>query len=64
MHQIHPDFPAPYTLVIVELDDAPEVRLVGRLEGEPQLTPGMPMQVWFEKLGEGPTLPQWKPAEE
>ena len=60
MHQIHPDYPAPYTLVVVELDDAPEVRLMGRLDGEPALADGMPMQVWFEKLGDGPTLPQWK----
>jgi hypothetical protein len=37
---------------------------MGRLQGEPELTAGMPMQVWFEQLGEGgPTLPQWKPAE-
>ena len=62
MHQIHPDYPAPYTLVVVELDEAPEVRLVGRLDGEPELQAGMPMQVWFERLGDGPTLPQWKPA--
>ncbi len=62
MHQIHPDYPAPYTLVVVELDDAPEVRLMGRLDGEPELAAGQPMQVWFEKLGEGPTLPQWKPG--
>ncbi|WP_082765707.1 MULTISPECIES: Zn-ribbon domain-containing OB-fold protein [unclassified Phenylobacterium] len=62
MHQIHPDYPAPYTLVVVELDEAPEVRLVGRLDGEPDLTAGQPMEVWFETLGDGPTLPQWKPA--
>ena len=61
-HQIHPGFPAPYTVVVVELDDAPEVRLMGRLDGEPELTAGMPMQVWFEHTPEGPTLPQWRPA--
>ena len=61
-HQIHPDFPAPYTLVVVELDDAPEVRLMGRLDGAPELAPEMPMEVWFERLGEGPVLPQWRPA--
>jgi uncharacterized OB-fold protein len=59
---MHPDFPAPYTLIVVELDEAPEVRLMGRLEGEPELTAGQAMQVWFERLGDGPTLPQWKPA--
>jgi hypothetical protein len=63
MHQVHPDYPAPYTLVVVELADAPEVRLMGRLDGEPALVADMPMQVWFERLGEdGPVLPQWKPA--
>jgi hypothetical protein len=62
MHQIHPDFPAPYTLVVVELEDAPEVRLMGRLDGEPELSAGLPMKVWFERLDDGPTLPQWKPA--
>jgi uncharacterized OB-fold protein len=60
--QIHPDFPTPYTLAVVELDDAPEVRLMGHLDGEPELTAGQPMEVWFERLGDGSTLPQWKPA--
>ena len=62
MHQIHPDYPAPYTLVVVELEDAPQVRLVGRLDGEPELKEGQPMQVWFEKLDDGAVLPQWKPG--
>ena len=61
MHQIHPDYPAPYTLVVVELDDAPEVRLVGRLDGDLALTAGQPMEVWFEQLDAETTLPQWKP---
>jgi len=59
-HQIHPGFPAPYTVVVGELDDAPEVRLMGRLDGEPELAAGMTMSVWFERLPEGPTLPQWR----
>lgn len=63
VRQIHPDFPTPYTLVLVELVESPDVRLVGRLPGEPELTPGQPMEVWFEQIGEdGPTLPQWRPA--
>lgn len=61
-HQIHPAFPAPYTVVVVELDEAPEVRLMGHMDGEPQLEPDMPMQVWFQTLPDGPTLPQWRPA--
>jgi hypothetical protein len=62
VHQIHPGFPAPYTVVVVELDDAPEVRLLGRLDGEPELWPGMPMTAWFEHLPEGLSLPQWRTA--
>ncbi|HEY2661283.1 MAG TPA: OB-fold domain-containing protein [Caulobacteraceae bacterium] len=61
-HQIHPAFPVPFTLVVVELDDAPEVRLMGRLDGAPDLSEGMPMQVWFETLEPGVTLPQWRVA--
>jgi len=61
-HQIHPGFPTPYTVVVVELDDAPEVRLLGHLDGAPDLEAGMPMQVWFDHIEDGPTLPQWRPA--
>ena len=61
-HQIHPGFPTPYTVVVVELDDAPEVRLLGHLDGAPDLEAGMPMQVWFDQIEDGPTLPQWRPA--
>ena len=61
-HQVHPGFPTPYTLVVVELDDTPDVRMMGRLPGEPQLSAGMPMQVWFEALRDGSMLPNWKIA--
>jgi len=61
-HQIHPGFPTPYTVVVVELDDAPEVRLLGHLDGAPELEAGMPMHVWFDHIEGGPTLPQWRPA--
>ena len=61
-HQIHPSFPTPYTVVVVELDDTPEVRLMGHLDGAPDLEAGMPMQVWFDHIPDGPTLPQWRPA--
>jgi uncharacterized OB-fold protein len=61
-HQIHPGFPAPYTLVVVTLDEAPEVRLMGHIDGAPELAADMPMEVWFQALPDGPTLPQWRPA--
>src|SRR5882757_9202218 len=38
VHQsVHPAYPAPYTLVLVALDDTPDVRLMGRIDGEPEL---------------------------
>lgn len=61
-HSVHPAYPAPYTLVVVQLDDAPQVRLIGRINGEVTLHDGMPMQVWFEPLADGVVLPQWRPA--
>ena len=61
-HQIHPEYPTPYTLVVVELDDTPDVRLMGRLDGAPELAQGQPMQVWFETLAENVALPQWRPV--
>jgi uncharacterized OB-fold protein len=61
-HQVHPDYPVPYTVVVVQLDDAKEVRLVGRIDGEPALQFGMPMQVCFETLAPDVVLPQWRLA--
>jgi uncharacterized OB-fold protein len=61
-HQVHAGYPTPYTVVVVELVEAPEVRVVGHLDGEPALAFGQPMEVWFEDVGDGATLPQWRPA--
>ena len=58
-HQVHPAFPTPYTVVLVQLDDAP-ARLVGHLPGSPELVEGQPMEVWFETLDDGVVVPQWK----
>ena len=63
-HQVHPAFPTPYTLVVVQLDDAPEVRLMGRIDGEAELEQGARMHVWFERLEGGVTLPQWRPMQD
>jgi uncharacterized OB-fold protein len=59
-HQVHPAFPVPYTVVLVELDDAPGTRLVGSLPGAPELFADQPMEVWFEEVA-GAVLPQWRP---
>lgn len=61
-HQVHPAFPVPYTLVLVELDDVPEVRLAGYLDGKPELIAGMPMRAEFVTPAVGVTLVNWVPA--
>ena len=61
-HQVHPMYPTPYTVVLVELDDAPGVRYVGNLAGRPDLREGMPMRVRFDDAGDGVTLPNWEPT--
>jgi uncharacterized protein len=59
--ELRPGFTPPYTVVLVELDDAPEARLVGYLPGEPPLSVGMPVVARFEPRGDA-TLVQWDPA--
>lgn len=61
-HQVHPGHPTPYTVVLVELDDVPEVRLLGSLPGRPALVAGMPMVARYEEI-DGAVLPQWSPAD-
>jgi uncharacterized OB-fold protein len=60
-HQVHPAYPVPYTITLIQLDDVP-ARLMGYLPGAPDLTAGQPMEVWFEDLDDGVVLPQWKPV--
>ncbi len=61
-HQVLPAYPVPHTLVLVELEDYPEVRLVGYLDGAVELNPGQRMKVWFENATDGVVIPQWAPA--
>lgn len=63
-HQVHPSYPVPYTVVLVQLDDFPTARLVGHLPGTPDLSPGQRMRVWFETLDAGVVVPQWKPFDD
>jgi uncharacterized OB-fold protein len=55
----------PYTVVLVSLDDAPHIRIVGNIEGT-DVTIGMPVvATWEERTAEDGTtilLPQWTPA--
>lgn len=61
-HQVLPALPVPHTVVLVELEEHPSVRLVGHLPGEPELEAGQPMQVWFEHVTDDVVLPQWEPV--
>ena len=61
-HTVHPAYPAPYTIVVVQLDDIKRVRLVGDLPGRPEMKEGMPMKVRFQKLADGVVLPNWDVA--
>ena len=61
-HQVHPDFPTPYTLLLIELDERPEVRLVGRLDGRPEVHVGRPVVADFPPAADGPRRPTWRLA--
>ncbi|GAA0496705.1 Zn-ribbon domain-containing OB-fold protein [Streptomyces stramineus] len=60
---------APYNVVVVELAEAPHIRLVGNLVAAPDAPPdsvdpsrvriGAPVRVAFTELAEGVTVPRW-----
>ena len=54
----------PYTVVLVSLDDAPHLRVVGNIEGDVHI--GMPVvPYWEERTADDGTLirlPQWRAA--
>jgi hypothetical protein len=59
--QVHPAYQVPYTIVVVSLDDAPEVRLIGTIPGHAELKAGQSMKVVFDADFGPPGLPQWRP---
>jgi uncharacterized protein len=59
--QVHESFLAPYTVVLVELEDRAGVRLLGHLVGTPELREGQLMHVVFERLADDTFIPQWVP---
>lgn len=67
-HSVHPtlDDAVPYTVVLVSLDAAPHLRVVGNLDGDVAI--GMPVTaVWQERIADDGTkimLPQWQAAKE
>lgn len=62
--QFHPAYPSPYTVVLVDLDDAPGARLAGYLPGRPDLIAGQPMELWWDEVpsDDDVILPNWRPA--
>jgi uncharacterized protein len=64
-HQVHPAYPTPYTVVLVDLDEAPGTHLVGQVPGAPELHAGMAMELWFDELGSvdgrPAVVPNWRP---
>lgn len=62
-HQIHPAYPVPYTVALVELADEPAARLISFLPGRPALYAGQELHACFESLASGAVLVQWRPAE-
>lgn len=60
-HQVHAAFPVPYTFVLVELEDAPGVRLGGYIAGRPALSVGMAMRPDFVRIPDEVTLVNWLP---
>jgi len=62
-HQIHPAYPVPYTVALVELADEPAARLISFLPGRPDLYAGQELHAWFEQLADGSTLVQWRTAD-
>jgi uncharacterized protein len=66
-HQVHPAYPTPYTIALIELIDEPAVRFLTYLPQAVTLEIGQAMTLTFETLpvddGEKPVaLPRWVPA--
>lgn len=59
---VHPAFEAPYTVALIELDDAPGARLVGYLPGRVPLEIDMAMTAVFDTAHGDVVVPRWVPA--
>jgi uncharacterized OB-fold protein len=66
-HPVHPTLKSacPYVIVLVELPDAGNVRMVGNLLGDPreEVAIGSAVEAVFEDHEEGYSLIQWKRAD-
>jgi hypothetical protein len=66
VHQVHPAYPVPYTILVVELVAERGVHLLGRADGAPAgLAAGQRMEFWIEQLDGGGDrlvpMPNWRP---
>ncbi|GAF44700.1 Zn-ribbon domain-containing OB-fold protein [Rhodococcus wratislaviensis] len=65
-HQVHPLFPVPYTVVVVDVDgEEAGVRMIGNLPGRVDVRAGTPVVCDFEDLGHDAhgnpvVLPVWR----
>lgn len=64
VQQFHPAYETPYTVVLVDIDEAPGVRLVGHLPGQPSLYVGQPMEIWWDHVDGDVVIPNWRPVAE
>jgi uncharacterized OB-fold protein len=57
---------APLVVLLVELEEGEDLRIVGNWMGEPEdaIEIGMLVEVVFEEVTEDVTLPQWKRRED
>ncbi|MCW2523796.1 MAG: hypothetical protein JWO63_2131, partial [Frankiales bacterium] len=65
IHQnFHPAFHTPYVIGLIDLADAPGVRLYTNVvDCDPEaLSIGMTVQACFEDIGDGTLIPQFTPA--
>lgn len=63
-HPVHPALAdkVPFNVILVDLDDAPGVRLVSNLVGGAEPAIGSAVEVVFEEPTPGTVLPRFKPA--
>ena len=67
VHPVHPALSerVPFNVVVVQLDDAPDVRMLGNMidVAYEEIAIGMPVEVVFEQTGEDLVMPRWRRAD-
>jgi len=61
-HQTDPNWPVPFTIVLVDVDGVDGLRLAGSMPGRWELRPGEPMELWYETRADEVVVPQWRPV--